>query len=236
MTTPAGSTERAHRGPTRPTAKGIQVYGVVRGRPVRTKVAQPPGDQPHYHILVQTTDNHQFDIAVDVQDRDGSNNLHAIVNPFTPPDPSGDLALEPGATTIGSAGEGGLGLDYIRQNLITRDQMTPIDVGNDPVNQFSNDLTDFVNRAIADPSAEVFAFGKLYAAASSGRPNEVFGFSPDLGAHDIHLNQGNATGSNAVFEDGALLVHYPGDGHWEAAFIAFQDQSFQTDATGRPTS
>ena len=223
----------------RPLARGIQAYGVVRGRATRAQVAQPPGDAPHYHVLVETDDGHAFDVAINVFSQEGSEVLYRIDTNISPPEASSWLALPGGATTIGPAGAGGIGVDYLRQLRLTRDQFQLLPVASGRVNDLHDALSDFVGRAIADPSAEVFAFGKLFGAASSGRPNPVFGTSPDLGIHDIHMNQGNPAGrfggSNGVYEDGAVFVYYPGDGHWEAALIAFQSQAFQTsDANGNP--
>ena len=220
----------------KPTKPGIQAYGVVRGRPTQAKVAQPAGDQPHYHVMVKTSDNHSFDVAINVESTDGTEVLFRLINAFTPPHPTGWLALPSGATTIGEAGATGLGVDFIRQHLTTRAQMALLPIGKGHVNALNDALTDLATRAIADPSAEVFAFGQLYAAASGGKPNPVFGFSPDLGVHDIHLNQGNPTGANGTYQDGAFLVHFASDGHWEAALLAFQSQSFTTNnSTGDPS-
>lgn len=50
------------------------------------------------------------------------------------------------------------------------------------------------------------------------------------------MNQGSGGGfDNATHSDGALLFHYPSDGHWEAVFIAFASQKVPTnDQTGEP--
>jgi uncharacterized protein YukJ len=58
-----------------------------------------------------------------------------------------------------------------------------------------NDLADkldrFVARAAADPAARVCAFGQRWGP-EQGTPDEVFGFAPGNGIHDIHMNQGNS--------------------------------------------
>ncbi|HET7615957.1 MAG TPA: DUF2278 family protein, partial [Bacillales bacterium] len=59
-----------------------------------------------------------------------------------------------------------------------------------------------------------------------------FGFQPGNGIHDIHMNQGNQDkwkDDDGVWQDGALLFHYPSTDKWTAVFLAFQSQSFQTD-------
>ena len=58
----------------------------------------------------------------------------------------------------------------------------------------------------------------------------VFGSDYGTGIHDVHMNQGNsASYGNAVGEDGAIILHYASDGHFEAVFLAFADQSVPTD-------
>lgn len=56
------------------------------------------------------------------------------------------------------------------------------------------------------------------------------------GIHDIHMNQGNSGSfDSAVGSDGAFIIHYPSDGHFEAVFLAFADQAIPTDnQTGKP--
>ena len=208
--------------------RGIQGYGVIRARPTRAEVVTPSGDPPHYHILLEPGGGQQFDAAVDIFDKDDAGGAEVLffINPaFTPPDAAAWLALPTGATTIGNAGAGGLGIDYLRQNLVTRAQMSLLPV--DPAtigSTLTGPVADLVDRAIDDDAADFFVFGKMFAAGGSGA-NPVFGFSPDAGIHDIHLNQGEA-GETATYEDGAIFVRFPSDGHWEAAFFAFQTQSF----------
>ncbi|KAF5539528.1 hypothetical protein FNAPI_10793 [Fusarium napiforme] len=53
--------------------------------------------------------------------------------------------------------------------------------------------------------------------------------------NQIHMNQGNVgpfENENAAGQDGGVLLQFP-DGHWEALFIAFNEQGSQTDADGQ---
>jgi len=88
-----------------------------------------------------------------------------------------------------------------------------------------------VFRALADPQARVYAFGERWGP-ESGLPDKVFGFQPGNGIHDIHMNQGNGgqfAGDNGVWQDGALLIHFPAQSQWVGFFLAFQSQGWHTD-------
>jgi hypothetical protein len=77
----------------------------------------------------------------------------------------------------------------------------------------------------------VYAFGERWGP-EPGTPDKVFGFRPGNGIHDIHMNQGNEgrfAGDNGVWQDGALLIHFPAQSQWVAFFLAFQSQSWHTD-------
>jgi hypothetical protein len=77
------------------------------------------------------------------------------------------------------------------------------------------------------------AFGQRWGPEAD-TPDKVFGFSPGNGVHDIHMNQGN-TGrfveDDGVWQDGGLLLHYPGQDQWVGVFLAFQSQAWHTDDT-----
>jgi hypothetical protein len=102
-----------------------------------------------------------------------------------------------------------------------------------PDNDLADLLDHYIKRAIADPSALVYAFGERWGP-ESGTKDKVFGFKPGNGVHDIHMNQGNSErfrGDDGVWQDGGLLLRL--NGRWVAIFLAFQSQAWHTDdATG----
>jgi hypothetical protein len=104
-----------------------------------------------------------------------------------------------------------------------------------PDNDLADLLDGWLQRAVGDAAATVFASGQRFGP-EPGVADKVFGFTPANGVHDIHFNQGNAgpfTKDNGVRQDGALLVHFPAQSRWVAIFLAFQSQSWHTDdATG----
>ena len=105
-----------------------------------------------------------------------------------------------------------------------------------PDNDLNETLALYVRRAIADPEATVFAFGERWPTEEDV-PDKVFGFLPGNGVHDIHMNQSNVgrfVADDGVWQDGALLLHFPGAAEqWVAIFLKFQSQGWHTDdATG----
>jgi uncharacterized protein YukJ/predicted phosphodiesterase len=223
------------------SARGIPRYGIVKGTPLRQMVFPPAGprSQPHLHILISGGGN--FDVAVDVFSQEKSEVRFVVVPNFTPPNAQGLLGLDAGATEVGSGNPAGLGLDYIRQDLVHESdlQLLPFDPEN-----LENDLHNGLGTLVADAiaaRAEVYAFGSLFDDSGGGRGPNPFNIDPVRGIHDIHMNQGNPPGNhfqdNGTFQDGALFVHFPGNRErWVAVFIAFQSQSFFSDDSGAPTA
>ena len=208
----------------------ITNYSVLRGQPTAGKVVT--GASTHYQITMQATGG-PFTVAVNVQSSDGSEVLYAILNHFTPPNPAGLLALGAGMHALPSKA-GGLALDFVREQvvgkpMITQAQMTllPKDLELTPqANPMLNAVDTLLNQAVANKST-IFAFGSAYA--DNGKVD---------GIHDIHMNQGNPLNSfgsdNGVWQDGALFLYQPTTKVWTAVFIAFQTESWKTDASGNP--
>ena len=106
---------------------------------------------------------------------------------------------------------------------------------------FDNDLNEkldrVMQRAVADESALVYAFGERWGPEPATK-DKYFGFLPGNGIHDIHMNQGNAgrfVGDDGVFQDGGVLVHFPDQQEWIAVFLKFQSQAgTPTTQTGHP--
>ena len=218
----------------------IKNYSVLAGNPVAGKVVK--GASTHYQITINATGG-PFTVAVNIQSQDGSEVLYAIEEGFTPPDEAALVALPMGMTTLKSA-PGGLALDYVRSEvdgrpMITRERMTllpqMLSKGSEQERMLNraraaalqNAVVTLLNMTIADKDGVIYAFGSAFA--DKGRVD---------GIHDIHMNQGNPVnnhgGDNGVWQDGALLIHLPSKGTWTAVFIAFQTESWTTDASGNP--
>jgi uncharacterized protein YukJ len=205
-------------------------YGVLAGRVVGRR-AEGGSDTPHYQIHVRGG-GADYRVAVNVLSQEHPSELlyladEAFDHPLLPelpglPDGFGALPSTPG----------GLALDFIRANLFDRALLRPVPAtAPGPDNDLADKLDHFVERAEADPTARVFAFGQRWGP-EPGVPDKVFGFSPGNGVHDIHMNQGNSQqfrNDDGVWQDGGLLLQYPDQGQWVAIFLAFQSQAWHTD-------
>lgn len=125
----------------------------------------------------------------------------------------------------------GMALDYIRSNLFDPADLVPLafDIpGKD--NDLNEKIDYFIKRAITSEDGIIYAFGEVWGPHDN--EDKIFGFHPDQGVHNIHMNQGNAERfrqDDGVYQDGALLIHYPLENKWTAVFLAFQSQSWHTD-------
>ena len=131
---------------------------------------------------------------------------------------------------------GGLAIDYVRSGLVTPKSMKPVPPDAPGVD---NDLKDLLEaavvKAIREPGSVVYAFGAKWGPEKR-KADQYFKFLPGNGIHDIHMNQGNSgkyKRDNGIYQDGALVVEYPG-GKWRAFYFAFQSQTFTTDNAGNP--
>jgi uncharacterized protein YukJ len=206
----------------------IRSYSVLKGRPVVGEIRSSGRNQPHYHIRLDAG-GESFDIAVNVQSVDGSEVLYHVEHDFHPPDPQGLIALPDGFTPLAQRGDRTahhpLALDFVREGLVHRGQMHPLEIGVRSVqNDLENEVDDLTHRIDPNPDAKLYAFGSRFPG----------------GIHDIHMNQGNPRGAfggdNGIYQDGALFVHLPSQNRWLAVFIAFRTQSWDTDDRGNPIS
>ncbi len=224
----------------------IAKYSVLSGRPSAGKVVS--GASVHYDITLQSGAG-TFTVAVNIQSVDGSEVLYVIKKNFSPPDAAGISGLTEGITPLPSQ-PGGLALDFVRsvvngQPMVTRAEMALLSTASDSglfltealqadrsqrgegAHALQNAVVELLNQAIADPGSMLYAFGSAFA--DGGRQD---------GIHDIHMNQGNPRnnhgGDNGTWQDGALFLSLPGQATWTAVFLAFQTQSWSTDAGGNP--
>jgi uncharacterized protein YukJ len=210
----------------------LKQYGILKGRPIDVQIGA--GESPHYqvHIVDDTTD---YRIAINVKSKvSPSELLYLVEERFQHPVTSLLTELPLGYTAVASA-PGGRALDFIRGNLFAREDLRelPHNIPG-PDNDLNEKIDAVMSKAMADENVLVYAFGERWGPEPD-KKDKYFGFRPGNGIHDIHMNQGNVAqfrNQDGVWQDGAVLVHFPGStpaGQWIAIFLAFQSQAWHTD-------
>ncbi|MDJ1467222.1 DUF2278 family protein [Xanthocytophaga flava] len=215
----------------------LKNYGVLKGKAIEREMASPSHEHFQIHILAGT-EHHR--IAINVMSQLSPPEVlfymdENFVHPIT--DNIVQANLPDGYTKIPSR-PAGIALDFIRGNLFPTQEMKPIPYNQPGADNDLNEKLDFyVQQAINDTDAVVYAFGEKWGPEEN-KPDQYFGFTPGNGIHDIHMNQGNSgkfKKDNGVYQDGGLLLHFPSRNKWVAIFIAFQVQAWHTDdQTGDP--
>jgi len=207
----------------------LKNYGMLKGKAI--EVRPGAGQNPHYqvHIVDDTTD---YRIAINVQSALSPSELEYLIDDrFTHPITSMLQEAPLGFTHITSK-PGTTALDYIRGNLFDRTKMRILPFN---VPGIDNDLNEKIHgvmqRAVADEEAVVYAFGERWGPEQN-KKDKYFGFLPGNGIHDIHMNQSNVgqfKGDDGVWQDGGVMVYFPGQQQWVAIFLKFQSQGWHTD-------
>ena len=223
--------------------RGLDSYGCLKGRPL---AGFPERDlnTPHFQVHVDAGGT-EFRVPVNVRSvLQPPDLLYFADENYEHPMLARIRDLPLGFTSLDNPTDrafGGRALDFIRGNLFDRSllRVLPHNVP-DADNDLNDKLDHFIQRAINDDSALLYAFGERWGP-ESGQTDAHFDFNPGNGVHDIHMNQGSKPGidvhgnprsfeqSNGVFQDGALLIHFADDDRWIAIFTAFQSQDWHTD-------
>lgn len=208
----------------------LKNYGVLKGRPVGSRLAKMSNAHYHIHLVSKDTD---YRIAINVQSKLEPSELEYFVDEnFSHPLLTGLLDLPWGFNAV-ERKPGGLALDFIRGNLFDRKNMIPLPFDIPGVDNDLNEKIDkYVERAMADENALIYAFGEKWGPETI--KDKIFGFLPGNGIHDIHMNQGNVgkfSADDGVWQDGGMLIHFPSDNRWVAIFLKFQSQTWHTDDT-----
>lgn len=217
----------------------IPNYGLLKGKAIDSRAGS--GSSPHYqvHLVDDTTD---YRIAINVKSKLAPSELLFCLDEHFSHPLLAELVRQPFGFTRLASNPGGVALDYIRGNLFDRSAMRPIACSiPGPDNDLNDKIDAWIRRAIGDEQAEVYAFGARWGPEEQ-KKDRYFGFLPGNGIHDIHMNQGSSgrfAGDNGVWQDGALLLHFPAipgagggeqwPGQWVALFLAFQSQCWHTD-------
>ena len=204
-------------------------YGVLIGR-VKEIEADLAGEKsPHYMIVVEISKEEVFNAAINCQSNNDQNPrvlYYADENCKT--EITNNLKnMEPGFYEINYADNknSNIAVDYIRRNLVSKGDMKPLpyDIKGE------NDLKGFIDRnmkkALNNDNVLVYVFG-TYFIGSNGQ-----------GIHNIHMNQGNRDKhyeENQIYQDGCFYMYFTEEERWIAYYLAFQNQSWNTDEKGNP--
>lgn len=213
----------------------LKAYGVLIARAVDTR-REGAHDTPHYQIHLTDDGGTEYRAAVNVLSQERPSELLYFVSEDFRHPVTARLEGLPGGWNPLPPGPGGPNLDFVRGNLFDPAAMRKLPPDLDgPDNDLADLLDRTVRRAVADPRARLYVFGERFGPEPRIR-DKVFGFLPGNGVHDIHMNQGNSRrfrGDDGVWQDGGILVHFPGGSagpsRWIAVFLAFQSQSWHTD-------
>jgi uncharacterized protein YukJ len=208
----------------------LERYGVLKGSVVDAR-REDDSDTPHYQVHVQA-DSTSYRVAVNVKSQMSPSELLFLVDDrFRHPVTAGLPGLPHGFTEL-QREPGSLALDFIRGNLFDRLRLRPLPHNlPGPDNDLSDQVEHYVARAEREHGSEVYAFGERWGPERD-KPDKIFGFLPGNGIHDIHMNQGNDpqfARDDGVWQDGALVFHFPSTDQWVAVFLAFQSQAWHTD-------
>ncbi|HZM98906.1 MAG TPA: YukJ family protein [Pyrinomonadaceae bacterium] len=207
----------------------LKNYGMLKGKAI--EVRPGAGQNPHYQVRI-VDDTTDYRIAINVQSALSPSELEYLIDDrFTHPITSMLQEAPLGFTHITSK-PGTTALDYIRGNLFDRTKMRILPFN---VPGIDNDLNEKIHgvmqRAVADEEALVYAFGERWGPEEN-KKDKYFGFLPGNGIHDIHMNQSNVgqfKGDDGVWQDGGVMVYFPGQQQWVAIFLKFQSQGWHTD-------
>ena len=216
----------------------LRNYGVLACRAVERRREAAPDNTPHYQIHLTDNAGIHYRAAVNVKSQVRPSDLLFVADDNFRHPVTRQLPAAGSGWTLLPSRPGTASLDFIRGNLFPPESVRPLPPD---LPGLDNDLADMldhhVERAIADPTVDVYVFGERYGPEPN-EPDKVFGFLPGNGVHEVHMNQGS-TGqfrpTNGVWQDGGLLLHFPAESRWVAVFLAFQSQAWHTDEeTGHP--
>jgi uncharacterized protein YukJ len=219
----------------------IRRYSVFSGR-VIDRQSETWGKSPHYHILLEGN-GQRFRVAVNTRSGTSHSRTSDLLY-FADDDFRHDVTRRLAAVDEGDhdveSRPGGFALDYQRGGMFDRRHMRRIPASRPgPRNDLVDELDSYVQRSLGDPTSRLHAYGTRWGPEPH-TPDQVFGFNPGNGIHDVHMNQGNRDEhwhDNAIWSDGGLIFQWPESDpdRWSAIFLAFQTQSWHTDDRGHPT-
>ncbi|MFW6305796.1 MAG: DUF2278 family protein [Bacillota bacterium] len=204
-------------------------YGVLIGQIDDIKADPADEKTPHYEIKVRTSDKDIYNVNINCQSRnekfprilyyidndcslDLTNNLKNMNSGFHQIDYHKNI-------------NSNIAVDYIKQGLVKRNKMTKVPYDIEGENDLKGFLDMSLKKAIDNMEITIFVYGTYYSSDSC------------KGIHNIHMNQGNRDKyykENDIYHDGCLFLHLTNTDKWTAYYLAFQNQSWNTDEKGNP--
>ena len=213
----------------------LRSYGVLQGRAVGRRREDASDSSPHFQIHVVDEAGTDYRIAVNVLSQQApSELLYLAVDDFRHP----ITALLPARVRLDAAARPARAARTSTSSAATsstRSRMRPLPPDVSGPGQRPGRPARPLRRA-----GDRRRPGRRSTPSVSGggprrqRADKVFGFRPGNGVHDIHMNQGNSARfrqDDGVWQDGGLLLRFPGEDRWVAIFLAFQSQAWHTDDT-----
>lgn len=207
----------------------LKHYGILKGRPIGRRLGVAQNAHYQVHIVDETTD---YRIAINVKSALEPSELEYLIDEdYQHPLTERITGLPLGFTKIPSK-PGGMAVDFIRNNMFDPAAMRPLPFNLPGLDDDLNEKLDkHIQLAMADEEALVYAFGERWGPEKN-KKDKIFGFLPGNGIHDIHMNQSNVgqfVRDDGVWQDGAVLIHFPRQNQWVGIFLKFQSQGWHTD-------
>ena len=219
----------------------IRRYSVFSGKVIARR-SESWGKSSHYYILLEGG-GQRFRVAINTRSGTSHSRKSDLLY-FADDDFRHEVTRRLAAVADGDhhveSRPGGLALDYQRGGMFDRRHMRRIPASRPgPGNDLVDELDYYVERSLADSTSRLHAYGTRWGPELH-TPDQVFGFEPGNGIHDVHMNQGNRDEhwhDNGIWSDGGLIFQWrePDPARWSAIFLAFQTQSWHTDDHGHPT-
>jgi uncharacterized protein YukJ len=211
----------------------LKSYGVLKGRIEAYQRATPEDLHFHLHVVAAGA---SYRASINVRSQHSPSMLEYVVDEhFQHPLLAGLPELAEGFTALPR--RPGRAIDYIRGRVFAPSAMRPLPFERPGRNNDLNELFErYAQWSMAAPGALVYTFGERWGPAY-GRHDEIFGFTPGRGMHNIHMNQssgGRFQFTDGAWQDGAVIFRFPQQAQWIAIFLKFQSQSWRSDPrTGR---
>jgi uncharacterized protein YukJ len=220
-------------------------YQVLRGK-VHDVALAAPQPNPHLWVVVAAAGQTWFATINVRSDKEpegappGHANLYYFVDsdfrhPLVPSILARPEGLSPSHAPLDRSYESGA-LDYQRSALFNPNAMRVLQPDADAL---AARLTSQFELAKAQGHDVIF-YGRTFKMSKPHQTDAAFGYTPDgpFGVHNIHMAQGDRPElkvrdvENGAFSDGACFLWDEATHRMTAVFLAFQAQSWQTDANG----